>query len=104
MIIPPIADKSMTVQNTTIRSQWLTAAKWLHNAGRVFILGYSLPATDLMVRFWLTEAADKDIIVVNCDEQVRTHFPGMLGDRFTFHFGYVGGTDCISRLVADLTR
>lgn len=102
MIIPPVADKAAAFQNTTIRDQWATAARHLQGADRVYVLGYSLPATDLAVRFWFSEVENKKIVVVNCADEVRAHFPEALGNRSSYDFDFVGGQDCIPRFAASL--
>jgi hypothetical protein len=99
MIIPPITDKSFAFQNTTAKSQWASASNYAGEAARIFVLGYSLPATDLTVRFWLSEAKGKEIIVIDANDRVRSHFRSMLGDGFRYNFDFVGTPDCIPSFV-----
>jgi len=47
-IVPPAASKSAYYRNPITREFWQSAAKSLSTASRVAILGFSLPATDLV--------------------------------------------------------
>ena len=56
VIVPPTTTKSGFFANGIIREIWREAYKHLRCADRVFVLGYSLPPADLVVRSLLTEA------------------------------------------------
>jgi hypothetical protein len=51
LIVPPTTDKSTFMSHESVRTQWSRAALELQSALHVFFVGYSLPETDLMVRF-----------------------------------------------------
>ncbi len=53
LIIPPVFDKTSFFNNETVRSIWITAGNALKRAKRIFCLGYSFPATDMMVRHFV---------------------------------------------------
>lgn len=53
LIVPPVADKIGHFENEDMRHLWAKAATALRQAGRVFCIGYSLPQTDLTMRFLL---------------------------------------------------
>ena len=55
-VVPPSAVKSPYYRNPVIREIWQQAAERLRTAGRVFILGYSLPPADLTFAGMLTDA------------------------------------------------
>jgi hypothetical protein len=55
-VVPPSAVKSPYYRNPVIREIWQQAAESLRTAGRVFILGYSLPPADLTFAGMLTDA------------------------------------------------
>jgi hypothetical protein len=66
LVIPPTTAKSSLFNNEIVRSQWRLAQRFVGAASRVYCLGYSLPESDMMIRFLLaTSAPDKSIAPVN---------------------------------------
>ena len=53
LIIPPVTDKLTYFNNETVRRMWQEASLALQAATRVFIIGYSLPMSDLGMKFFL---------------------------------------------------
>ena len=53
LIIPPVTDKLTYFNNETIRRLWQKASIDLWSATRVFIIGYSLPPSDIGMQFFL---------------------------------------------------
>ena len=53
LIIPPVNDKLTYFNNESIRQLWQEAGEALWGATRVIIIGYSLPPSDLGMRFFL---------------------------------------------------
>lgn len=53
LIVPPLTEKSIYFQHETIRTLWAQAAAAVRETSRVFCLGYSLPRTDISLRFFL---------------------------------------------------
>lgn len=53
LIIPPVTDKLTYFNNETVRRLWQEASQALLCAKRVFIIGYSLPMSDLGMQFFL---------------------------------------------------
>jgi hypothetical protein len=53
LIIPPLSDKSGLFGHEQIRFLWRRAAMALRTAKRIYCIGYSLPRTDLTVRYLL---------------------------------------------------
>lgn len=75
LIVPPITEKSSYFQNETINRLWWEAAEALRRADRVFVIGYSLPTTDLgMTAFLATTLRDTAdaIYIVNPDPESRS--------------------------------
>jgi SIR2-like domain len=65
-VVPPTAEKSLFFGNESLRAQWRRARLELENAATVFFIGYSLPITDLTVRFMLGRLRkDQRVYVVN---------------------------------------
>lgn len=70
LIVPPTATKSSYYQNPVIRQLWQQAATALSTADEVSLIGYSLPATDIVVSGMLAEqlaSSDIPIQVVDKD-------------------------------------
>jgi hypothetical protein len=80
LIVPPVATKSpLFASNGWMRSIWMDAARALNAAGRVFVLGYSLPASDIQVRNLLgPKVASKLLFPVNTDLGATAHFSSLL--------------------------
>jgi hypothetical protein len=53
-IVPPLTEKLPYFQHETVRTLWSQAAAALRSASRVFCCGYSLPVTDITMRFFLS--------------------------------------------------
>jgi hypothetical protein len=60
-VVPPIAVKSDYYDLSVTRDDWLTARHALEAAKRVFLLGYSAPATDLTVASLLSSYAEPNV-------------------------------------------
>lgn len=73
-MVPPTTDKSSFMSHESIVTQWRKATFELEQATDVYFLGYSLPETDLMVRFMLQHALmrftwQNRLVVVNKTER-----------------------------------
>ena len=91
LIIPPVTDKAGYFAHHCIEHLWKRASLSLARAQRIYCVGYSLPETDLTIRFLLSNLARKepaDFYLVNLPSSVdhfrdtlpRQHF--RLQDRF----------------------
>jgi len=72
---------------------WRQAGDALELADRVFILGYSLPQTDLTMQYFLTNkfrAGQQTFFLVNTDNTVSERFKKLFGDNLTFNLDFVG--------------
>ncbi len=56
LIVPPVLDKSIYYVNNIIKVQWEKAMDYLSEANEIYILGYSLPETDLATKFLFQKA------------------------------------------------
>ena len=77
LIIPPVAEKTTYFNNETVRGLWKDAAAALQGAAALYIIGYSLPISDLGMRFFLagnTPDADSVVHVVNTDTNVLERY------------------------------
>ena len=53
LIIPPVNEKTIYFSNETVKGLWHDASLALSNATRVFVIGYSLPISDLGMQLFL---------------------------------------------------
>jgi hypothetical protein len=92
-IVPPTWNK--TGFHTEIGSVWQRAASELKDAENIFVLGYSLPTTDLFFHYLFALGVDMKIIlkrfyVYNTDNtgQVEERFNNLLGSGVIQRFKY----------------
>lgn len=77
LIIPPATDKSTYFNNETVRRLWREAGIALQEAERVFIIGYSLPASDQGMKFFFTKHRPNratPVYLVNTDGEAVAHY------------------------------
>ncbi len=76
VIIPPVLDKTGFFKHSTIKSMWNETKNFLKEAKKVYIIGYSIPQTDLTVKFMLQSYITKDgeVTIVNKDEGGKDYF------------------------------
>lgn len=76
VIIPPVLDKTGFFKHSTVKSMWNEARNLLKEAKKVYIMGYSIPQTDLTVKFMLQSYITKDceVTIVNKDEGGKDYF------------------------------
>ena len=104
LIIPPTTEKMGYFQHEAIRLLWSKAGEALSSANQLFCIGYSLPETDLSVRFFLKSLLPKEtaISIVDIDTNLPDHYRRLLADPFEIHAEYVG-PDALPRFVAALS-
>ena len=95
LLIPPITEKIPHFQHETIRSLWFQAGQSLQKSSRVFCLGYSLPETDLTVRYFLSANAPRskvELYVVNRNTggQAVQRYRRLLGEVYDIRDDFVG--------------
>ncbi len=83
VIIPPVLDKTGFFEHSTIKSMWNEAKNLLKEAKKVYIIGYSIPQTDLTVKFMLQSyiPGDCEVTIVNKDEERKGYFKGLFNKR-----------------------
>lgn len=77
LIIPPVNEKTTYFNNETVKGLWQDAGSALANARRVFVIGYSLPISDLGMRLFMTNNQPNPstpIYIVDRDPEVATHY------------------------------
>ncbi len=55
LLIPPVLNKTRFFRNEAIRNLWVQAARALQNTRNVYLIGYSLPVSDLGIQSFLVE-------------------------------------------------
>ncbi|WP_374457002.1 hypothetical protein [Nocardioides sp.] len=100
-IVPPAAAKSAFYANPLTRQLWRDAAQALHAADTIDVVGYSMPATDLVTTGMLADTlarGAKSIRVVNpAPGSVVDHLVSIGCDRSSIEV--VGGADAIGSYV-----
>lgn len=82
IIIPPTWNKTQYSKN--ISSVWKKASKELASAENIFIIGYSLPDSDMFFRYLYSLGVNsrtiiKNLIVINPDAKVDKKFENLFG-------------------------
>ena len=82
LIVPPTSGKNLFMSHETIRAQWRFARQQIERAKKVHLIGYSLPATDMMARTMLTVSSGPpeqkaELAVVNPDKSILQRLDGV---------------------------
>ena len=70
VIIPPVYDKSGFLNIAPIRGIWVRAREFINKANRLFIIGYSLPESDLTVRLMLKNSINENTKIYLIDSNI----------------------------------
>ena len=106
-IVPPVYDKSSLLNHDSIRSLWRQAKmNALVPAARLFVIGYSLPETDVAMRTLLWEGRRLGegrrripLYVVDTDGTVVQRYRDALGRYYDIRGDYAGGEDAFDQFV-----
>ncbi len=109
LVVPPTTDKTTFLSHESVRTQWQRASLDLAHAVNVYFVGYSMPETDLMVRFMLQNARlepDTQLYVVNKaadDEHAAAvvHAYESLHLPQQWHFDYVHTDEVVPQFAYD---
>ena len=99
LLIPPVAEKTTYLTNETVRGLWNDAAVALQDAAALYLIGYSLPISDLGMRFFLagnSPAAASPVHVVNTDTNILERYRTLLR-RSGMRAEYVGPDNPVGR-------
>lgn len=88
VIIPPVLDKTGFFKHSTIKSMWNETKNLLKEAKKVYIIGYSIPQTDLTVKFMLQSyiPGDCEVTIVNKDKGRKDYFRKLFGKKLNEEF------------------
>ena len=103
LIIPPVTDKLTYFNNETIRHLWQKASNDLWSATRVFVIGYSLPPSDLGMQFFLqhsqpSEETQAKIYIVNPDHSAVSRYQDILPEMNVLG-DFAGREDIVAEFV-----
>ena len=76
-MIPPVTEKTTYFRNETVCRLWYEAAQGLKNADRIFIIGYSLPTSDLGMRLFLAtirQNPNTNLYLVDVDKTLAQRY------------------------------
>ncbi len=109
LIVPPVADKLGYFQNEAVQYLWSYASAALKNCrtshGRLFLVGYSLPATDLTMRFLLgsdTQGGELEMVPVNNVTDINSQINQLFPKRYQITCKYQGNK-AVERMVDGLS-
>ena len=103
LLIPPVTEKTTYFNNETVRGLWKDAAAALQGAAALYIIGYSLPISDLGMRFFLagnSPDADSLVHVVNTDTNTLERYCEFL-HRSDIRAEYVGPDNPVVQFACD---
>ncbi len=110
LVIPPVYDKTEFLNMVPIRGIWVRAKESINKADRLFILGYSLPDSDLTVRLMLKYNVKPEaqiyIVDSNIDKKddefvLRSNYSNLLGNINRINFDYIKEKNAISDFMRD---
>ena len=99
LIIPPVAEKTTFFSNETVRRLWQEASDHLEGATRVFVIGYSLPMSDLGMRFFLKRSLPTQgtpWYIIDTNNNMIARYRDLLAPQQTICADFVG-KDAVSR-------
>lgn len=103
LIIPPVTEKTIYFNNEYIKGIWLSAGKALKESSRVFVIGYSLPLTDMGMGFFLSQYLPEPQTpwyIVNPDPKVVSRYRALLMTQ-DIHEEYAGDQNPVARLAGE---
>ncbi|HXI84469.1 MAG TPA: hypothetical protein VNL17_10315 [Verrucomicrobiae bacterium] len=83
LIVPPRFNKGNYLRHETVHQLWTRASYALQAAKRVFVLGYSLPPTDLEMRYFLatnTKNGSPAVYVVDKNPEIIERFAAVFNN------------------------
>ena len=89
LIIPPISEKTTYFRHETISGLWREAAWAIKTARRIFIIGYSLPMSDLGMRLFLSSVRQNpnaSLHLIDINNTVFARYRDFLGSRVNDRF------------------
>ncbi len=106
LLAPPVFDKTPFFKNGAVRALWARAAEALQTAKRIYLIGYSLPASDLGMHSFLIQNCPEESVpfyVINRDAEAPNHYRNILESRCSVDIKdtYIRVNDPVGRFVKD---
>jgi hypothetical protein len=102
LIVPPSIDKSNLARPNILRTLWQLARQAVASCDRLFIIGYSLPITDVYVNLFLSRSLPKaaKVHVVNIEDKTifAARIKGQLAREVELDDSF-GGPDAIDDFI-----
>ena len=98
LIIPPVTEKTTYFRNETVNRVWLEAADALSTAERVFVIGYSLPPSDLGMRLFLSTVRPDPpppLYIVDIDPEVAQRYEAV--SRLDVNTSFIREDDAVAQ-------
>ena len=102
LLIPPVIEKAQILQYKAIRNLWYQASNAVQGASRIFVIGYSLPFSDLGMRFFLKRNQPNSQVpwyIVNRDRVMAEHYQNLLEPLQTINDDFVGKVNAVKKFV-----
>ena len=89
LIIPPVLEKTTYFNNETVKKLWQEAGFELKNATRVYIVGYSLPTSDIGMLFFFKNHSPENstpVHVIDINQELVNRYRSLLNWEFKTEF------------------
>jgi len=105
LLIPPESEKTTYFENETIRTLWNDAATAIQNASALYIIGYSLPPSDLGMFLFLVTNCPKNvpIYLVDIEPKLIGHYQKIL-PNFDIREKYLRRDDPVINFACNYTQ
>lgn len=107
-IVPPVLSKQRLFTNATVRSIWRSSFAYIRGADNIFIIGYSFPENDALLRYYMREGVrDRKtrVVVVNPDLEVGLRVEALVKKANpNLEFIAYSGSDCIAQFMANIAN
>ena len=109
LIIPPVSEKTAFYRTKLVRSLWSVFRESIEKAKEIYMIGYSIPKTDLTMRMFLSSFGCKNkpvIYIVNnatgkASEELLNNYRGVFSGC-TIDTKYLGIPNAVEVMVNDL--
>ena len=81
LIIPPVNEKTTYFNNETVKALWREAGFAFRRAKKVFVIGYSLPDSDLGMRLFLSQnqpIPQVPVYIIDINPKIALRYKGCL--------------------------
>ena len=104
LIIPPVMEKTTYFNNESVRRLWREASSALEQAENVYVIGYSLPMSDLGMQFFLKQSLpikETTWYIVNPDTGIVSHYEKLLAPDQIVDHRYTAEAAPVQRFVEE---